>query len=115
MLEGHAFTFKEHAEQMPGVTSGDVILHVYSEEHEDFEREGSDLVTHQNISLVEALLGFKREIKHLDGRMIEIERDKVTEPGQNHEVPGLGMPVFQKPGEFGKLVCIISDLKRLIP
>ena len=22
MLEGHAFTFKEHAEQMPGVTSG---------------------------------------------------------------------------------------------
>jgi DnaJ-class molecular chaperone len=105
MLEGHAFTFKEHAEQMPGVTSGDVILHVYSEEHEDFEREGSDLVTHQNISLVEALLGFKLEIKHLDGRIIEIERDKVTEPGQNHEVPGLGMPVFQKPGEFGKLVC----------
>jgi len=35
---------------------------------------------------MEALLGFKREIKHLDGRMIEIERDKVTEPGQNHEV-----------------------------
>jgi len=35
---------------------------------------------------MEALLGFKREIKHLDGRMIEIEGDKVTEPGQNHEV-----------------------------
>ena len=40
----------------------------------------------QNITLMEALLGFKREIKHLDGRMIEIERDKVTEPGQSHEV-----------------------------
>ena len=66
--------------------AGDVILHVYSEEHDDFEREGADLVTHQNISLMEALLGFKREIKHLDGRMIEIERNKVTEPGQSHEV-----------------------------
>ena len=103
MQEGHSFTFKEYAEQMPGVPSGDVILHVYSEEHDDFEREGSDLVTSQNISLMEALLGFKREIKHLDGRLIEIERLQVTEPGQEHEVPGLGMPVYQKPGEFGKL------------
>ena len=110
MLEGHAFTFKEHAEQMPGVQSGDVILHVYSEDHDDFEREGSDLVTHQNITLMEALLGFKREIKHLDGRLIEIERDKVTEPGQHHEVPGLGMPIFQKPGEFGKLIVKLNIL-----
>ena len=56
MLEGHAFTFKEHAEQMPGVTSGDVILHVYSEEHDDFEREGSDLVTHQVLCPVRACI-----------------------------------------------------------
>ncbi|EKX44380.1 hypothetical protein GUITHDRAFT_61865, partial [Guillardia theta CCMP2712] len=104
MLEGHAFTFKEHAEQIPGVTSGDVVLHIYSEEHPDFEREGHDLVTWQNISLMEALLGFQREIKHLDGRMIKIERNEVTKPGQSHEVLGMGMPIYQKPGEFGKLI-----------
>ena len=45
MLDGHSFTFKEHAEQMPGVVSGDVILHVYSEEHDDYEREGANLIT----------------------------------------------------------------------
>ena len=28
MLEGHAFTFKEYAEQMPGVTSGLTLLSV---------------------------------------------------------------------------------------
>ncbi len=45
--------------QEPGAVAGDVLLHVYSEEHDDFEREGSDLVCSRNISLMEALLGFK--------------------------------------------------------
>lgn len=108
MLEGHAFTFKEHAEQMPDIISGDVILHIYSEEHEDFEREGSDLVTYMNITLMEALMGWQREIKHLDGRLIKVERTEVTKPGQDHEVPGMGMPIFKKPGEFGKLIMKLN-------
>ena len=33
--------------QVPGAVSGDVILHIYSEEHPEFEREGSDLIKHQ--------------------------------------------------------------------
>jgi DnaJ-related protein SCJ1 len=108
MLEGHAFTFKEHAEQVPDAVSGDVILHIYSEEHEHFEREGNDLIKHENITLMEALLGFSREIKHLDGRMIQVSRTEVTQPGQEHVVPGMGMPLHKKPGEFGNLVLKLN-------
>ena len=36
--------------------------------------------------------------------MIKIERNEVTKPGQSHEVLGMGMPIYQKPGEFGKLI-----------
>jgi hypothetical protein len=37
--------------QAPGAVSGDVILHVASEEHEDFEREGSDLICKRSCPL----------------------------------------------------------------
>eukprot|EP00961_Rhodomonas_salina_P109862 1478590-Rhodomonas_salina.1 len=37
-------------------------------------------------------------LKHLDGRLIKVERTEVTKPGQDHEVPGMGMPIFKKPG-----------------
>jgi hypothetical protein len=107
-LEGHSYTFKGEAEQAPDAVSGDVVLHVGAEEHEDFEREGNDLVCKRNITLAQALLGFKMEVKHLDGRMIEIERNEVTKPGQDHEVPGMGMPVHGKPGEFGKLIVRLN-------
>ena len=107
-LEGHSYTFKGEAEQAPDAVSGDVVLHVGAEEHEDFEREGNDLVCKRNITLAQALLGFKTEVKHLDGRMIEIERNEVTKPGQDHEVPGMGMPIHGKPGEFGKLIVRLN-------
>jgi hypothetical protein len=45
---------------------------------------------HRNITLAEALLGFKMEVKHLDGRAIEIVRDEITIPGQDHEA---GVPI----------------------
>lgn len=107
-MEGHSYTFKGEAEQAPDAVAGDVVLHVGAEEHEDFEREGHDLVCKRNITLAQALLGFKMEIKHLDGRVIEIERNEVTKPGQDHEVPGMGMPIHGKPGEFGKLIVNLN-------
>lgn len=30
---------------------------------------------------LQALLGFKRDIKHLDGHVVEIDRTGVTQPG----------------------------------
>ena len=34
----------------------------------------------QNITLMEALMGFSREVKHLDGRLIKIDRAEAPPP-----------------------------------
>ena len=76
--ENHPFTFPGEAEQVPGATAGDVILHVTSEKHPVFEREGDDLVMERNITLIEALLGFEATIPHLDGRNLRVVRSEVA-------------------------------------
>ena len=48
----------------------------------------------------EALLGFKKKIKHLDNHFVKIEKDNVTQPGkfkltilgELQKIKGEGMP-----------------------
>ena len=48
-----------------------------------------------HISLKESLLGFTRDIKHLDDRLVTLKRDSVIQPGEVIKVKGEGMPKHQ--------------------
>ncbi len=48
------------------------------------------------ITLKEALLGFKREIKHLDDHIVNVSREGITQPGFVIKVNGEGMPKHQR-------------------
>lgn len=56
---------------------------------------GTDLVTNLRISLLEALLGFEREIKHLDGHLVQVSvpRGVVVQPDEVLVIEGEGMPL----------------------
>ncbi len=47
------------------------------------------------ISLKEALLGFEKEIPHLDDHIVTIKKNGVTQPGDIIKVKGEGMPIHQ--------------------
>jgi DnaJ-related protein SCJ1 len=54
--------------------------------------------------LREALLGFKRELKHLDGRNVEIDREgQMTKPGFMQTIKEEGMPKTGDNSERGDL------------
>ena len=65
-----------------------------------------------NITLREALLGFTKEIEHLDGHIVTINREsKTTKPGLMERFKAEGMPVFEHYGDFGDLlVTYIVDM-----
>lgn len=44
------------------------------------------------ITLKEALLGFKKKIKHLDNHFIKINKEGITKPGEIQTIKGEGMP-----------------------
>lgn len=73
--------------------------------HPVFERSGNDLKTTVKITLKEALLGFTKQLKHLDGRKVNINRTgKITNPGQVDKLTGEGMPVYEMSSDHGDLI-----------
>lgn len=78
--------------------------------HASFERSGNDLLTKVQITISEALLGFKRILlTHLDGRGIEVSREnKVTRPGDTIILRGEGMPHYKNQDTKGDLYLVFD-------
>ena len=72
--------------------------------HKTFTREKNDLKATITITLRQALLGFEKELTHLDGRQLKISRNKITRPGEIEKIKGEGMPVYEYPSDRGDLV-----------
>jgi DnaJ family protein A protein 2 len=84
-IQGERIVLEGEADQVPDQIPGDIVFTLVEEDHEVFQRRGSDLSAELNITLAEALCGFSRVVlKHLDGRGIQIThpRGKVLKPGQ---------------------------------
>ena len=60
------------------------------------------------ISLRDALLGFERTIRHLDGHPVSVAHGGVATHGQVIVLRGEGMPVHGVPSEFGQLRVKLS-------
>ena len=59
-------------------------------------RKGDDLHAEITISLREALLGFQRVLRHLDGHPVTVEATGVTKPHDVIKVKKEGMPIRNK-------------------
>lgn len=85
-----------HGEGEPHIDgeTGDLIVRVRTMPHSFFERRGNDLYANATITLAEALSGFSLFLKHLDGRTVVINHEKITWPGAKIKKLGEGMPNF---------------------
>ena len=85
--------------------AGIVKVRIEELPHKVFERHGDNLKMYMHISLKESLIGFEREIKHLDGHLVEVDHSgKVTKPGQIEKIKGEGFVKSDFSGNFGDLI-----------
>ena len=94
MTDGTDIVVERMGEQRPGIIPGNVIVRIREQSDGNFQRVGNDLKTSMSVPLSEALLGFHRSIKQLDGESIAINRNNlITQPGEVIKIEGEGMPV----------------------
>ncbi|KAL1696894.1 hypothetical protein GGG16DRAFT_42294 [Schizophyllum commune] len=100
--EGHEVVFEGEADESPDYEPGDVVLRVRSrKEAGGWRRKESSLYWREVVGVGEALLGFERNLTHLDGHVVTLRREGVTQPGHIQTIPGEGMPIFGKDGPPG--------------
>ncbi|KAL6184303.1 hypothetical protein ACLB2K_045706 [Fragaria x ananassa] len=85
---------------------GDLGFVIQEKQHSVYERDRNDLIVHQEITLLEALIGGKTlDLTTLDGRklVVPLPDDVIRAPGDEMIVPGEGMPISSQPGAKGNL------------
>lgn len=95
MRDGQEIVFYEDGEPIIDGEPGDLKIVIRAKPHSRFRREGNDLHTSVTISLLDALVGFKKEIDHLDGHKVSVGSELVTKPKEVRKFVGEGMPVYE--------------------
>ncbi|CAA0818323.1 DNAJ heat shock family protein [Striga hermonthica] len=101
--KGTKITFPDKGNQKDGFAPGDLIFIVEEKPHPVYRRDGNDLITHQRISLLDALTGKTLNITTLDGRNLTVQVADIVKPGYEMLIPNEGMPISKEPGKNGDL------------
>ncbi|KAJ9187857.1 hypothetical protein P3X46_003272 [Hevea brasiliensis] len=93
MQDGQEVVFYEDGEPKIDGEPGDLKFRIRTAPHDRFRREGNDLHTTVTITLVQALVGFEKTIKHLDEKLVDISTKGITKPKAVRKFKGEGMPL----------------------
>lgn len=106
MVDGQKIVFSGEGDQEPGLDPGDIVILLEEKEHDVFKRSRNDLIMRMHIELVEALCGFQKVIRTLDGRDLVITSlpGTVTKTGDLKCIQNEGMPMYKDPFTRGRLI-----------
>ena len=85
----------------------DLKLHIKVNNQTPFKRKGMDLIYEKKLSLKEALVGFSFELKHLNGKTLNINNsgDYIVEPNNHQLINKYGM---KRNDKYGNLIIIFK-------
>ncbi|WIA10043.1 hypothetical protein OEZ85_010253 [Tetradesmus obliquus] len=102
---GTKITYTGMGDREPGRPADDLVFVVAEKPHPRFSRDGNDLHTSVNLSLLQALQGGSTQVEALDGRSIKVPLGPgPVQPGSKLLVKGEGMPVSKTAGQKGDLI-----------
>eukprot|EP00268_Persea_americana_P063477 TRINITY_DN8237_c0_g1_i1.p1 TRINITY_DN8237_c0_g1~~TRINITY_DN8237_c0_g1_i1.p1 ORF type:complete len:345 (+),score=71.59 TRINITY_DN8237_c0_g1_i1:182-1216(+) len=93
MQDGQEVVFYEDGEPIIDGEPGDLKFRIRTAPHPRFRREGNDLHATVTISLLQALVGFEKSLKHLDKHLVDIGSKGITKPKEVRKFKGEGMPL----------------------
>ena len=82
-IEGKGHNFKDK--------KTDLVILIVEREHNKFKRDEANLIIELELKLYQSLLGFTKIIKHLDGRILEINHTGITKEDDLKVIKNEGM------------------------
>jgi DnaJ family protein B protein 4 len=92
--ESEVIILRECGNTINGTLNGDIKICIKILNETDFKRNGLDLFLTKNISLKEALCGFKFDVQHINRKTFAFNNSTdpiIVRPGFKKTIPGLGM------------------------
>ncbi|KAG0378463.1 hypothetical protein BGX24_003781 [Mortierella sp. AD032] len=81
---GTKIRFPNEGDELPNGATQDIEFVLEEKPHDTFTRRGDDLIVDLHLTLLEALSGFSKTVKTLDGRTLPVSASssRVVQPGQ---------------------------------
>jgi DnaJ-class molecular chaperone len=108
--KGHCddtITIKGAGHQLTENDIGDLIVTINVNEHEYYDRDGSDLVMKKDISLNDALCGFTFKINDINDNELIVKTDQIIDIDPLGLV-GKGLPDLDEPDKYGDIVILFD-------
>ena len=102
--EGTTILLEGIGDSDESVAPGNVLIEIVSIPDPNYSRIDHDLHTNVNITLHEAIFGFKRTLDFIDGSKYDVETNGPVSEDLTIRVKGKGLPIPLLPGEYGDVV-----------
>ena len=107
MKAGTKWKYPDYGDQTDG-SRQDIHFILQEKANSTFKRDGNDLRSEVEISLKEALTGWNRNVKTIDGKNVGVGSTGPTSPTWTEKFPGLGMPISKKPDQRGDFIVAVK-------
>ncbi len=94
-----------------GASSGDLYVNIHVRPHPKFKREGSNIISSEQISFSQAVLGDKIDVETVDGE-VRMKIPAGTQSGEVFRIRDKGVPYMQRRGRGDHLVKIIVKIPK---
>jgi molecular chaperone DnaJ len=112
-VPGMNFVLTSKGEWIKGASMpGDVTVKIEEYVHQDFVREGLDLVCNKKISYSKACLGGEIEIPNILGGAFKFTIPELTIPGKMFRINGKGLPHYNSSNRGDVIVKISIDMPK---
>lgn len=100
---GSIITFSGKSDEAPDQETGDLFIKIHTIPDTKYLRDGSNLYIDLHLTLVEALEGFTKKLKHMDNHIVTLSKKGTTQPEEIDVIKGEGMPKYRESKRFGDL------------
>ena len=111
--DGATIRLKEYGEAVAHGRKGDLYVNVKVRPHKKFTREGDLILSEEEISMVDAVLGTTIEVDTVDGK-IKMKVPPGTQSGQDFKLAGHGVPHIRGNGRGAHIVQINVKIPKKI-